>query len=192
MSPEHITILLVKIRSGDLASFSLLHSLTKAHLRRIVARYDRTNSDDILQDVYVSIWLRTKSYDESKNPISWLAAIAKNRAIDYHRARMRNPVILFDQDDAYTTCADPAPNPFEVFCKASGTAQLQRCIDLSLSEKRKTILSMAYEEEMVHTEIAIALQMPLGSVKSEIRRSLFLLRECLNSTCVLSSPKWYN
>src|SRR5215510_14602187 len=80
---------LVRVASGDRAALRLVYQDTSAKLFGVCLRIlnDRSEAEDVLQDVYVTVWRKAASFDPARaSPITWLVAIARNRAIDRLRA----------------------------------------------------------------------------------------------------------
>src|SRR5260370_7324884 len=80
---------LVRVAGGDRAALRIVYEDTSAKLFGVCLRIlsDRSEAEDVLQDVYVTVWRKAGSFDPAKaSPITWLVAIARNRAIDRLRA----------------------------------------------------------------------------------------------------------
>jgi anti-sigma-K factor RskA len=98
---DHIVELLRRVADGDRKAFASLYTATSAKLYGIIVRIliRRDLSDEILQDVYLKIWQMAGDYDVAKgSPITWMAAIARNRAID--EVRRVKPVSIEDSPEA--------------------------------------------------------------------------------------------
>jgi RNA polymerase sigma-70 factor (ECF subfamily) len=97
--------LLASVASGDRAAFEELYHVTSRRLFPIVRRIvgERELAEDVLQEIYLTIWRKAGQYDRRRgSPFSWIAAIARNRAIDRLRrdsCRPREDVALDDADD---------------------------------------------------------------------------------------------
>jgi len=135
----------------------------------------REDAEDILSDVFWQAWQQANRYDTSRGkPIAWLLTIARTRAIDYVRSgRKRGTETEFDSS------SPPQPaeraDPFVL-------AGLQRAVRLcleKLAEPQRVALEMAYFEGMSQSEIAKALNQPLGTMKDRIRSGMMHLRKCL-------------
>ncbi len=90
---------LVATGREDRAAFRQLYALTSAKLFGICLRIcrERQAAEDVLQEVYAIIWRRAGAYEPGQtSPFAWLATIARNRAIDYHRALGRRPTAPLD------------------------------------------------------------------------------------------------
>ncbi len=135
---------------------------------------------DITQATFLSAWHGRESYDPARAPFkSWLTSIARRRAIDH----LRKPVAVREVSTAEhyenPTSNDPAgPDHSEVVVDR---IIIRDELD-SLEQPARTIVELAFFEQLTHTEIAHRLDMPLGTVKSHLRRSLTKLRSRLEES----------
>ena len=129
-----------------------------------------------MQDIYVTIWNRAGSFDPARgSPISWLATLARNRSIDLlRRSGKRNSAPLELADDV----ADDAPDAETLLIQRGDDARITQCIE-HLAKSDATMIRTAFFEGSTYTELAERVAMPLGTVKSRIRRALLKLRDCL-------------
>src|SRR3954470_23591081 len=120
---------LARVAAGDRAALRIVYQDTSAKLFGVCLRIlnDRGEAEDVLQDVYVTVWRKAGSFDPARaSPITWLVAIARNRAIDRLRAsaaRRRTDPIESAED-----VRDPAPAAVEVLELAQEHAQLANCL----------------------------------------------------------------
>jgi RNA polymerase sigma-70 factor (ECF subfamily) len=155
---------------------SALGELYDAHSRllfglilRIVR--DRSEAEEILQEVFVQAWTRAATYHPALgSPVAWLVGIARNRAIDRLRARAVRGRL------SESTAADPSVTTPEVR-PSLGEAQLdvQRALEALPSEERD-LIEQAYFFGFTHSELAERFSLPLGTVKTRIRRGMIALR----------------
>lgn len=183
MSGKETTLetLLAAIARGDREAFASLYERTNGKLFGIVLRIlkNRQISEDVLQDVYLKIWQKAGSYDASKGkPISWMATIARNRAIDLVRAARPE-----------TTMEEPGAEE-EIFHLASQKAtdvdpgeleSLRTCLGEMKEDDRRYVL-LAYYDGFSREELAQRFEMPVGTIKTRLRRGLIALRTCLERT----------
>lgn len=137
---------------------------------------ERAAAEDAMQEVYLTIWHRAGSFDpERGNPITWLAVLTRNRAIDLLRRSGRRPTAPIELAEMV---ADPAPDPEAVLLQHGDDARIVRCIE-ALAQSDAAIIRTAFFEGVTYAELAERIAMPLGTIKSRIRRALLKLRECL-------------
>ncbi len=177
MANEDLTDVISRVALGDRAAFRRLYDATSAKLFGICLRVMRNRSDaeDVLQDVFVKIWHNAGKFQVSgASPISWLAAVARNQAID--RLRARKPTAL-DIEDAYDV-ADGGDDPEQDLLSAADTTRLNLCLN-ELKPDRAAAVKAAYLDGYSYKELADKHGLPLNTVRTWLRRSLLSLRECL-------------
>jgi RNA polymerase sigma factor (sigma-70 family) len=165
--------------SGDRAALRLIYDQTAAKLFGVCLRilHDRSEAEDVLQEVYLTVWRKAAAFDESKaSPITWLVAIARNRAID--RVRASGVSRLSEPIEAAEAVSDPAPLAEEMVVSKQQQARLAGCLD-ELDLRAANAIRSAFIGGATYEELARAADVPLGTMKSLIRRGLAKLRACL-------------
>ncbi len=168
-----------KVADRDRAALKDVYDLTSPKLLGVIVRIarNREHSEDILQDVYLKVWNRAGRFDRAKaSPITWLCAIARNSAIDWVRKHGRNREIA---GDILPEKEDDAPDAEQVLCDKEDRDLLHRCLETLQDDHRRSI-RLAYFGGLTHSELAREIGVPLGTMKSWIRRGLLRLRECLD------------
>ncbi len=170
--------MLTRIAAGDRGALKRLYDATSAKLfgvcLRILSRRDE--AEDVLQEVYLTIWRRADRYETARaSPMAWLATIARNRAID--RLRARGP-LAYAAPVEDVIAPDPAPLASALMEQSQDTAALHRCLD-ELDARTADVIRTAFFEGVTYEALADRLNTPLGTVKSWIRRGLLKLRGCL-------------
>jgi RNA polymerase sigma-70 factor (ECF subfamily) len=174
----HLSQLLADVAGGDQAAFAELYERTSAKLFGICLRIlkDRNEAEDILQDVYVNVWRSAGRFDsERASPITWLAVLARNRAIDRLRAQGPRPSETIDAALDIADVSEDAPTGLE---RRQDAARLAHCLG-ELEDKQRAVIRSAFFDGFTYSELAARLDVPLGTMKSWIRRGLMRLRECL-------------
>jgi len=169
--------LLGRIAASEQAALKGLYERTSAKLYGVCLRVlgDEAEAQDILQEVYVAVWRHAAKFDAAKaSPITWLAALARNRAIDRLRSR-RAPA---EELGAAAEVADHNPSAFEVIEAAQDSLRLSHCLD-ELEERARSMIRSAFFDGATYAELAEREAVPLGTMKSWIRRGLLRLRGCL-------------
>ena len=185
--------LLARAGLGDRAAFATLYERTSSHLFAVVLRIqrDRSQAEDILQEVYVNVWRSASSFDAAQSqPLTWLTSIARNRAIDSLRRMQAQPQARVagaaaegrdsEDEDVYDTVADEAPGPLDLLSRAAETRSLMACME-RLSATQRQSVALAFFHGLSHAEIAAQMRQPLGTIKSWVRRSLAALKSCLQA-----------
>lgn len=174
---DELNHVLLAVARGDRTSFATLYRQTSAKLFGICLKMlrDRGEAEEVLQDVYVTIWRRAGTFDPAlASAITWLAAIARNRAIDCLRRQRPEPL----DDMAGETIEDEAPTPAALAECSQERQRLERCLD-ALPERHGKLVKEAFFTGTTYVELATRSNVPLGTMKSWIRRSLIQLKSCL-------------
>lgn len=168
---------LQSIAGGDRAALALLYRRTSAKLHGICMRLlgSDAEAEDVLQEVYVTVWQKADRYDAAKaSPITWLAVLARNKAID--RLRVRR-LATSDLDEAGEV-ADDSPSAFDLVESGQESHRLNNCLE-ELDENQRAMIRAAFLDGATYPELAERESVPLGTMKSWIRRGLLRLRGCL-------------
>lgn len=132
---------------------------------------DNETANDVLQDVFVNIWKKIESYDPSKGRLfTWMLNIARNAAIDKIRSKgfrdgLKNQPISENVDIGIDSATNPAVNDVGL-----------RKVISRLREEQRVLIDLSYFQGFTHEEIAKAMNIPLGTVKTRIRTALIQLR----------------
>lgn len=143
---------------------------------RIVRRHDL--AEEIVQEAFLQIWRKAAQYSPDRGSArGWIYAVVKSRALNALRDGRREELTETEsldrlQDEAQDNLFD------DLFDQLDQKSRLRGCLGKLDGLRRKTIL-MAYVSGFSHGEIAGRLQLPLGTAKAWIRRSLLTLRECM-------------
>lgn len=170
---------LTRVAQGDRRAFAAVYERTSAKLFGVCLRIlgNRSEAEDALQDAYVNVWRNAASFDASRaSPISWLAALARNKAIDRLRSRVSRPQETIG--DAVMAIADPAPSALALVGEAQEAERLAGCIG-ELEERHGAAIRSAFFGGLTYGELATQEAVPLGTMKSWIRRGLQRLKDCL-------------
>jgi RNA polymerase sigma-70 factor (ECF subfamily) len=170
--------LLSRCAAGDRSALEILYTrvapILLAVLMRMLRRRDA--AEDALQDVFVSVWQRARQFDPIRGrALAWLVSMARYRAIDMQRAA--RPAVALNDASALEPQLQ-SEGPLDAGEMLGTGALLLRCLE-QLAAPQRRCLMLAYHEGRTHSEIARAVNEPLGTVKSWVRRSLLALRKCL-------------
>jgi len=163
---------------GEATGLRTVYDLTSAKLFGICLRIcgDREAAEDVLQDVYVRVWRRAAAFDaERASPISWLAVIARNAAIDWQRASRRLDV---PTDEGMADIADDAPAADDLLLMDEARERLMTCLE-GLEANQADSIKRAFLEGCTYQQLADRTATPLGTIKSWIRRGMQKLKDCL-------------
>lgn len=176
---ERLREALGQVARGDRDAFRLVYEHTSAKLFGICLRMlpQRSDAEDVMQDVFVTIWQKARQFDASRaSPMTWLISIARNKSID--RLRERGVDQHSGPIDLAGPLADPSPAQDAVTQSAQTKRRLDSCLN-TLEPKQRAAIRVAFLEGLTHDALAKRVGVPLGTMKSWIRRGLHLLKACL-------------
>jgi len=174
--PDDTDALLHRCAAGDRAAFRLLYDRWSSRLYGIALRITRQSSlaSDALHDAFLQAWQQAGRFDPARgSPEAWLIGLVRYRALDLVRRQGRE-VLGYEADER----EDEAPDALARLVSTAEGAALQRCL-AQLDAERRRLIVMAFVDGLSHSDLAARLSVPLGTIKSWIRRSLGSLRECL-------------
>ncbi len=186
-SPEaqRLGALLAATGDGDKRAFAELYQATSAKLYGFAIRIlkEEGAAQDCIQESYVRIWEHAGQYRPERGaPLTWMGVIVRRRALDMLRRRNREGTLEEPEEigrrlDGWKLAAGEAepelPDPKE-------REQLVACME-QLRKEQSESLKLAFFEGLTHPELAERLAVPLGTVKTWIRRGMERLRKCLET-----------
>jgi RNA polymerase sigma-70 factor (ECF subfamily) len=170
--------LLQRIADGDRVALKMLYDALAPKLLGVSLRIvgDRADAEDIVQDVFVTIWRKAAEYDPARaGGEAWLVAITRNRAIDRVRVRGRRPML---PEEAAAAVPDPHARA-DAGAEASDAA---RAVDRALGAldpRHAGVIRGAWIEGLSYEELARREGIPVGTVKTWVFRGLRRMREGL-------------
>lgn len=175
---EELNRLLIQTGRNDQQAFAELYKRTSSKLLGVCLRMlrDRGEAEDVLQETYTTVWRRAAGFDAAKaSAITWLITLSRNKAID--RLRQRREVLL--DDPSMLDAIDERPAPAADAESGQEYLRLQKCLD-RLEPQQRDSVRKAFFTGATYSELAARCKVPLGTMKSWIRRSLIQLRTCLD------------
>ncbi len=183
-SPDaELIALLDRIGRRDQAALRELYDRTAPKLMGLAMRVVRQRewAEDVLQESFVTVWRAAADYRGTLSPpLAWLGLIVRSRSLDLLRRRAADRAALtqeFDATLAETLAAD-TPDPADTADASEQAWALHQCLN-QLEARQREVVSLAYLRELSHGELAEQLRLPLGTVKTWIRRGLEKLRVCM-------------
>jgi RNA polymerase sigma-70 factor, ECF subfamily len=172
--------LLAAVANGDEAAFERLYEATRAKLYgvllRILGRPEL--ADEVLQETYLKVWKMAGKFDPNlASPITWMVAMARNRAIDI--VRKRGEFSIEEEPEAMAVAAETPPP----LARREMTEELKRllaCLGKLDPEKQRIVL-LAYYSGWSREQLAKKLDIPVNTIKTWLRRSLLEVRACLGT-----------
>ena len=170
---------LARVAGGDRSALQAVYDATSSKLFGVVLRIlnDRSEAEDVLQEVYITVWSKADRFDANRaSPITWLAALARNRAIDRQRQVGRRGFATIE--DA-AEVPDGGESGLDALVRSDESRQLQGCMS-ELEGNHQQALRSAFFEGRTYEDVATLHGVPTGTMKSWIRRALIKLKACLS------------
>jgi len=165
------------------AALRELYDLTSARLYGVALRVtgNRDWAEDVLQEAFLNIWRIAGDYRASLSPpLAWMGVIVRSRALDFLRRRTSERADAgLELTGAITeTVAGDSPDPMDTSQASEQAWALHECLR-KLEARQREVVSLAYLRDLSHSELAEQLKLPLGTVKTWIRRGIDQLRGCM-------------
>lgn len=180
---ELLIALLERIARQDDAALKVLYRQCAPKMYGLALRVvsHRDWAEDVLQEAFLTVWRSAPDYRASLSPpMAWLGLIVRSRGLDLlrRRAAERSHLTQEMDDTLADTLADDTPNPQDTAAASEQAWALHQCLG-RLDNKQREVVSLAYLRDLSHSELAQQLTLPLGTVKTWIRRGLDQLRLCM-------------
>jgi RNA polymerase sigma-70 factor (ECF subfamily) len=174
---DELPKLLAAVATGDRAALRSVYERQSVRLFGVANAIlrDRDVAADAVQDAFLKISRRAGQFDPARGSAeAWLAGIVRHAALDIIRARGRE----MPSDDPTLGDEAVAPEAEERLAASAEGRRLRDCL-AGLEPKNREGIILAFVHGLSHPQVAARLGLPLGTVKSWIRRGLLALRECL-------------
>ena len=172
-------LLLERIAEGDRASFDLFVTRMKRLVFSTVYKVlnDCQDTEEVSQEVFFQVWQKAGLFNAQRGkPTTWIATLARNRAIDKIRYKQRQSRLLESYSDKMQPPEFDAVNSADLLDAKECGAEVRSAV-MQLSKEQRQAIEMAYFKGLTQSEIAGRLNQPLGTVKARIRRGMVKLRE---------------
>ncbi|MEG0921302.1 MAG: sigma-70 family RNA polymerase sigma factor [Comamonas sp.] len=175
--------LLDRVATRDEVALKLLYDQTASRLYGLALRIvgNKEWAEDVLQDSYLGIWRNAGTYQDSLSPpLAWMGMLVRSRALDFLRRRRAERLHLnVPIEDVEELLQDKeAQSPMQWVEASEQASALHQCLQ-QLEPPQRQVVSLAYLRDLSHSELASNLKLPLGTVKTWMRRSLEQLRKCM-------------
>ncbi len=168
-------MLLQRCAAGDRAAFRALYDRHASRLYAVALRITRhaNLASDTVQEAFIQIWQNARHFNpERGSPEAWMIGLTRYRALDL--VRRAGPALIPLEDEHSVESFDDLSG----LDNATDGRALRECLE-RLETNRRRLVVLAFVEGFSHAELAAQFVIPLGTIKSTIRRSLASLRECL-------------
>jgi RNA polymerase sigma-70 factor (ECF subfamily) len=180
---DHLMTLIERIAQRDEIALKALYDLTARKLYGLSLRVvgSAEAAEDALQESFLQVWRSAGDYRATLSPpMAWLGLIVRSRSLDSLRRRAAERSHLTQELDATLadTLAGDTPDPLDTSLASQQAWALHQCLG-QLEHKQREVISLAYLRDLSHGELSERLALPLGTVKTWIRRGLDKLRDCM-------------
>lgn len=178
---QHFADLIVAVARQDKAAFAELFTYFAPRIKTMMLKVGATEqrAEDVAQDAMLLVWRKAPLFDATRaGPSAWIFTIAKNARIDALRRERRSDRMASElgrQPEPDTTLSDAD------LITAESEQLTRRCLS-RLSPEQQRVVALSFFEDKAHPEIAEALGIPLGTVKSRLRLALKHLKTMLEDT----------
>ncbi|WP_205702390.1 sigma-70 family RNA polymerase sigma factor [Inhella crocodyli] len=190
-SHNELVLVLDRVAAGDADALRQLYDAAAPRLYGLALQVlqHRDLAQDALQEAFLQVWRNAGDYRASLSPpMAWLGMIVRSRALDLRRRRQsaRADAVSLDddgdgeQEPLAARLVDPEAGPDERLQASQLSRTLHHCLS-KLEAKQRDAVALAYLRDLSHSELAAQLSVPLGTVKSWVRRGLLQLRGCLSA-----------
>ena len=172
--------LIRQVADGDQSALTTLYDSTSRLVFGLILRVvnDRSVAEEVLLDVYTQVWRQAATYNSQRGaPLAWLMTIARTRGID----RLRSGRLEHQSRESFDAVADltaRTASPEADTVTAERRQLVRQALD-DLSPEQREVIELAYFGGLSHSEIALKLGQPLGTVKTRTRLGMMKLRDML-------------
>ena len=177
---QDLVALIGRIAAGEQSALTAVYDATNRLVFGLILRVvtDRATAEEVLLDVYTQVWRQAASYDAGRGvPLAWIMTIARSRAIDRVRAG-RNDQQRKEPLEAIGEVSDAGVSPEEASVYSERQRLVRSALNTLVPEQRE-VIELAYYSGLSHSEIALKLGQPLGTVKTRTRLGMMKLRDML-------------
>jgi RNA polymerase sigma factor (sigma-70 family) len=171
------------VAQHDPVAFKQLYDQCASKLYGLAIRVvnNRVWAEDVLQDAFLTIWRTAADYRSALSPpMAWMALIVRHRGLDFLRRRSSQRSHLTEEldDQLVDTLTTDTASPMDAAQASEQALALYQCLQ-KLENRQREVVSLAYVRDLSHGELAQQLNLPLGTVKTRIRRAMEQLRTCM-------------
>ena len=172
--------LLSALAAGDESALGPLYRRHVPTVYKMAAQaLDPDAAEDIVQEVFASVWKNAESFDSSRGPVRpWILQIARSRVLNELRRRSRKPAVGERDGSELEELPDEARSPEQALWDEYRRSAIRQAIG-NLPHPQRQALSLAFFDELTHEQVADALKVPLGTTKTRIRSGIQRLRVAL-------------
>jgi len=166
--------MILAIQNSNEELFSTFYDKVVSRVYALANRIllNRSDAEEVVCDVFTQIWQQAKSYHPEKGSvIAWCMVITRSRALDNLRKKKKHSDRIQDAAEFYQEVANEKCEPDKVIQMFQKHSEVRTVLE-SLSGAQRQLLALSFFKGLSHQEISDATSLPLGTVKSNIRRAL--------------------
>jgi RNA polymerase sigma-70 factor, ECF subfamily len=180
---DELARLVDAMRRGDERALEQLYDATVGKLYALASSILNSveDAEEVVCATYAHAWSHASSYSVERGPVlGWLLMLCRSRALDRLR-QLRAARAAIDVATLHDKHSDDAPQPEDLLLLLQEHSRVRAAL-AKLPPERRDLISLAFLSGMSHQEIAATTGLPLGTVKSHVRRALVQLRDELESS----------
>lgn len=176
---------LAAIQRRDPAALAQLYEQTADRLYGLIhcLLNNAQDAEDVLSELFLAVWHEPQRYDATRGPvIAWLMVMARSRALDLLRRHKHMRFTVVESatiDNDLLQAASHASSPIDMLTAWQEGSRVQQALS-QLSDIQRHLILLAFFKGLSHAEIAASMDLPLGTVKSHLRRAQQTLEQLLN------------
>ena len=189
---DDLHLLIDKIKQEDQQALGELYDVTVNRTFGFVLKLTNNKSltEEIIGDLYLQVWRNAANFDvERATPIGWLLMMARSRAFDALRREQSRTKLQDAMPENFDAEDLSNPDPFTQTIDAEEGSVLQQALQL-LNEQQRQMIALAFYRDMTHSEIAEYINLPLGTVKTVLRRSQAILRAAMTESNLVKRDRY--
>lgn len=173
---DSVAALLARIANGSEAALKEFYLAFHGRVYAFALKRlnDAADAAEVLNEVMLEVWRHAERFEGRSKPLTWVLGIAHHKVMDQLRRRKSHD----SDDDALERLEDPDSDVLGALSAAQDAAQVRRCLD-ELSDAQRTVVHLAYFEDLAYPEIAQIADCPVGTVKTRMFHAKQLLKRCL-------------
>lgn len=180
---EALALLVHQIMHQDEAAMASLYDALSGRVYAVALQVTGQigSAEEVMQDTFWQVWRQAPRFDASRGSVvAWVLTMTRSRALDLRRANARNVLHALRQtvEDFESCGSDTACDPLDLLDIVQRDSQLHATL-ATLDPIKRQLIALVFDRGMTHEELAAHAQMPLGTVKSHLRRALQALRDAL-------------
>lgn len=180
-SQDELYALLARTQDEEQAALGEFYDATVNRVYGFVLKLsnNRAITEEVIGDVYMQVWRQAADFDaERSSPIAWLLMIARSRTYDALRKEQSRTRLQDNLPESFDVADDVTPAPLDIAMESEHSADLKQAMNL-LNAQQRQMIALAFYRDMSHSEIAHYIDLPLGTVKTTLRRSQAILRAAM-------------